>query len=60
MPWALLSILDFVIRHPAFALYLIAGAALLLLCIGIHNAWDTATYVTISMPKGKAGTETEA
>ena len=30
--------------HAQIALYLVAAAALLLLFIGIHNAWDTATY----------------
>jgi hypothetical protein len=30
--------------HPATALFLVGGAALLLLFIGIHNAWDTVTY----------------
>lgn len=29
-------------------LYVIAAAALLLLYIGIHNAWDTAMYISIS------------
>jgi hypothetical protein len=31
------------------ALFLIAAATLLLLCVGIHNAWDTVTYLTIQM-----------
>ena len=30
--------------HPRPALFLIAAAALLLLFIGIHNAWDVVTY----------------
>ena len=30
--------------HAEISLYLVAAAALLLLFIGIHNAWDTATY----------------
>jgi hypothetical protein len=30
--------------HPRPALFLVGGAALLLLFIGIHNAWDIATY----------------
>lgn len=29
------------------ALYIIATALLLLLVIGIHNAWDTVTYITL-------------
>jgi hypothetical protein len=30
-----------------FALFLIGGAAVLLLFIGIHNAWDTITHLTM-------------
>src|SRR5436853_8144 len=30
--------------HPRPALFLVAAAALLLLFIGIHNAWDIVTY----------------
>ena len=30
--------------HARPALFLVAAAALLLLFIGIHNAWDTVTY----------------
>jgi hypothetical protein len=33
--------------HPARALFTIAGAALLLLFVGIHNAWDTTTFVIL-------------
>ncbi len=29
-------------------LFAIAAATLLLLCVGIHNAWDTVTYLTVS------------
>ena len=31
-------------HHARVALFLVAGAALLLLFIGIHNAWDAVTY----------------
>jgi hypothetical protein len=31
--------------HTAEALFIVAAAAMLLLFIGIHNAWDTATYL---------------
>jgi hypothetical protein len=34
-----------------FALYLIASATLLLLLIGIHNAWDVALYSATNMPR---------
>ncbi len=33
--------------NPAPALFVIAAATLLLLFTGIHNAWDTVTYVAI-------------
>jgi len=33
--------------HPAPALYVVAAAALLLLFIGIHNAWDAALWMAI-------------
>lgn len=34
-------------RNPVPVLFLIGGAALLLLFIGIHNAWDTVTYLAL-------------
>jgi len=33
--------------NAAGALYAIGAAALLLVFVGIHNAWDTVTYVTV-------------
>jgi hypothetical protein len=33
--------------HPAALLFLLAGVALVLLYTGIHNAWDTVTYVAV-------------
>ncbi len=38
---------------PSGALFVIAGAALALLFIGIHNSWDTVTYQVISRPGGE-------
>ena len=35
-------------RRTLFALFVIAGSALLLVYIGIHNAWDTTTYVAFT------------
>ena len=32
---------------PTSMMFVIAGAALLLLFIGIHNAWDTVTYIAV-------------
>jgi hypothetical protein len=34
-------------QRPAPALFTIAAAALLLLFIGIHNAWDAVTYMVV-------------
>lgn len=33
--------------HPETMLFLLAGVALVLLYAGIHNAWDTVTYVAV-------------
>lgn len=35
--------------------FLVAGGALLLLFIGIHNAWDTVTYVVTSDARHASG-----
>lgn len=37
-------------RIPATALYGIAAASTLLLLIGIHNAWDVATSISLRKP----------
>jgi hypothetical protein len=37
------------------ALFPIGAAALLLVFIGIHNAWDTVTYLTVTRPQPGAG-----
>jgi hypothetical protein len=39
-------------RYPLLSLFLVAGIALLLLFVGIHNAWDSVTYIaTVRRPK---------
>ena len=38
-------------------LFVIAAATLLLVCIGIHNAWDTVTYLTFNALRRGAGGE---
>jgi hypothetical protein len=42
--------------HPALALFVIAAATVLLLFIGIHNAWDNVTYIAIDLyrPQNKS------
>jgi NADH:ubiquinone oxidoreductase subunit 4 (subunit M) len=41
--------------YPAPVLFVIAAATVLLLFIGIHNAWDNVTYIAIelSQPENK-------
>jgi hypothetical protein len=36
--------------HPEETLFAIGGAVLLLVFTGIHNAWDTVTYVALNFP----------
>jgi hypothetical protein len=42
--------------HPEPALFVIAAGTVLLLFIGIHNAWDNVTYIAIelSQPQNKS------
>ena len=42
--------------HPAPALFVIAAGTVLLLFIGIHNAWDNVTYIALelSRPQNKS------
>lgn len=35
------------LNHSAAALFIMAGAVLLLLFVGIHNAWDAVTYIAL-------------
>ena len=45
--YATLLVAGLTIRwHPAPALFSVGAASLLLLFIGIHNAWDTVTFIT--------------
>jgi len=47
-------------KHPHSSLFTIAATSLLLLFIGIHNAWDAVTYVAIQRrPRGKAAEGTK-
>ena len=41
-------------RDLPHSLFVIAAIALLLLFIGIHNAWDAATYVAMQRPEEQA------
>lgn len=43
--------------RPIPSLFVIAGTALVLLFIGIHNAWDTVTYLAIQHRADTKGSE---
>lgn len=46
--YALLLIASIFLRsYPRRVLFLVGATALLLLFIGIHNAWDTVTYIAV-------------
>jgi F0F1-type ATP synthase assembly protein I len=53
-------------HHTPDALFVAAAAALLLLFVGIHNAWDAATYIALERPqrrgrgRGESGETTKA
>ena len=40
-------------RDPAGALMMVGAVSLVLVLIGIHNAWDTVTYIALEQPAGK-------
>jgi len=50
----------FLRSYPREVLFVVAASALLLLFIGIHNSWDTVTYLAVEhLPKPKeSGKET--
>jgi hypothetical protein len=43
--------------HAHRVLFVIGATALLLLFIGLHNAWDTVTYITLALPPGNEAPE---
>jgi hypothetical protein len=43
--------------HPTSSLFVTAATSLLLLFIGIHNSWDTVTYIAVERPKRKKSKE---
>ncbi len=47
-------------RAPVPALFVVGAISLLLLFIGIHNAWDTVTYIAVQWLPGSddSGQET--
>lgn len=45
------------LHEPVTALFAIGAAAVLLLFIGIHNAWDTVTYIAVERWRSKEAGE---
>ena len=48
---ALLAVSLVLRRHPAAALFAVAGAAVLLVFVRIHNAWDSVTFIAAERAK---------
>jgi hypothetical protein len=44
-------------HHPDSSLFVIGAAAVLLLYVGIHNAWDTVTYIAVEQPRDTGSRE---
>ena len=45
---------------PGEALFALAGGTLLLIFIGIHNAWDIVTYIAIVLPEDQSPESNES
>jgi hypothetical protein len=50
-----LSTTVFLHRNAQVALFVVAGAALTLLLIGIHNAWDSITHIVVTASGDRGG-----
>lgn len=59
--YATIVIASFILPHaPEEALFLVGGATLLLLFVGIHNAWDTVTWIALKYSAARADAAPEA
>ena len=59
--YALWAVAGMLLRsYPRRVLFIVGASALLLLFVGIHNAWDTVTYIAVGdLQKGKHADETQ-
>jgi hypothetical protein len=57
---ALLVAAVFLQRQPVPSLFVIGGAALLLLFVGIHNAWDSVVYIALHRRQRPEGREDQS
>ena len=56
MAYATLMVAGFALRSgPVFALFLVGAAVLLLIFIGIHNAWDAVAYIAVQRRRKPRG-----
>lgn len=44
------------VAYPTIALFMVGAVTLLLLFVGIHNAWDTVTFIVVEQISSKSGT----
>jgi hypothetical protein len=60
MAYAALAVTAIVLMgNPAPALFGIGAALMLLVFIGIHNAWDAVTYIAIELPQRSEGQQAD-
>jgi hypothetical protein len=45
--------------NPTLSLFVVGAAVLLLLFVGIHNAWDSATYIALNLRQQQVSREDE-
>jgi hypothetical protein len=51
LAYAALALAGFLLlRNPTFGLFFVAAVSLALLFIGIHNSWDSVTYIAVNLP----------
>jgi hypothetical protein len=44
-------------RHARQSLFAVGGSAVLVLFVGIHNAWDAVTYMALTRSRRPEGPE---
>ena len=55
---ATIVLASFLLVHgPTAPLFAMSAASLLLLFVGIHNSWDTVTYIAVTLPSQRAAAE---
>jgi hypothetical protein len=61
LAYAILLVAAIILQsNPMVSLFVVAGMALLLLFVGIHNAWDAATFIALNQPQQQERPEDES